>query len=361
MKIYYITNVRVPNARAHSLQVLYTCDALATEGAEVTLIVPRYPGARAEAAFASAGLPSRFRIRYLPALVLPFSIPFSFPLLTFTFAISVRVFLLRHRGYDFLYSRGDMALFLPRRRLVWESHIKPERLGLYLPLMRHALRTVVVTDAYRRELAERYGIPAERICLAPDGVALEHFAHLPSREEAREELGLPLGTRLVVYSGSAPAWKGVDTLREAAKLLPEDYVVALIGKHPAGERLYTPGMVANTEVPRWLAAADALVSTAAPGSEIAERYTSPLKVFEYLASGRPIVAADTISHREVLDEAVARFYRPGSAESLAEAIRAAVETETQDASRAERAKNLAKRYSWRERARAIFASITPTR
>ena len=352
MRIAYVTNVRIPNARAHSEQVMMTCDAFAQEGADVTLVAPRYRGVSEKEAFEALALPKRFAITYLPALMLPPRVPGAFVLMTLTFAFSARWYLRRHAN-DIVYSRGDMALFLSWRRLVWESHIRPKSMRLYGRLFKKALITVVVTDTYRKELIERDGVPAERICLAPDGVSPERFEN----SAVANPLASTRGKVTVLYAGSNVAWKGVDTLREAAKLLPENYQVVLLGRHAPGERLLTPGIVPAKDIPAWLSCADVLVSTAAAGSDIAEKYTSPLKVFEYLAAGKPIVAADTASHREILDESVAHFYEPGSAESLARAVKMAAASSFDTA----HAKALAEKYSWRSRAQTILEAIERAR
>ena len=85
-------------------------------------------------------------------------------------------------------------------------------------------------------------------------------------------------------------------------------------------RVTFTGLVPPGEVIGLLRGADVLVQpiTSSPYT----RYASPMKLFDYMAAGRPIVASDIVSLREVVaDGRTARLVRPGSAEALAEGIR----------------------------------------
>ena len=118
-----------------------------------------------------------------------------------------------------------------------------------------------------------------------------------------------IGTPAVVgYSGHLYPWKGVDLLLDALAELPGVRGL-VVGGHPGGaatsarlqnraraslaceSRVTFTGMVRPREVAARLEPADVLVLPN-PATVVSERYTSPLKLFEYLALGRPIVASD---------------------------------------------------------------------
>jgi glycosyltransferase involved in cell wall biosynthesis len=94
---------------------------------------------------------------------------------------------------------------------------------------------------------------------------------------------------------------------------------------------------------------------------IGTHFTSPLKVFEYLAAGCPVVASDLPSLREVLDESVARFAPPESPRSLAVAAENLLKDEPLFKRMSEAARRKAEEYTWQRRAERIgeFVSKLP--
>jgi glycosyltransferase involved in cell wall biosynthesis len=121
------------------------------------------------------------------------------------------------------------------------------------------------------------------------------------------------------------------------------------------------GLVPPADVSRRLAAASVLVlpNTA---SAISERYTSPLKLFEYLMLGRPIIASDLASIREVLDDGrTALLVPPGDAAALAAAIVRVRDDATLAAGLAANAAVLSAQYTWAARAGRLEAAIDAAR
>ncbi len=99
-----------------------------------------------------------------------------------------------------------------------------------------------------------------------------------------------------------------------------------------------------------------------PRTHTSERYTSPLKLFEYLASGRPIVASDLAAIREVLrDDENALLVEPGSAAALAGALRRIAGDRALGERLAARAFEDAASYGWDTRAEKIEAVIETAR
>lgn len=88
--------------------------------------------------------------------------------------------------------------------------------------------------------------------------------------------------------------------------------------------------------------------------EISERFTSPLKLFEYMAAGKVIVASDLPSIREILDDQKAYLCPPASPRSLAEAIHSVYRDPALAESRTRAARLAARDYSWDSRAGTIL-------
>ncbi len=172
---------------------------------------------------------------------------------------------------------------------------------------RLASQVVVVTPQLALYLEGR-GIPASKIQVVPNGVNLEHF-QTRDRLEARRALqaicGLELSDndQLVGFSGGLAAWQGLEGLVEAfaglaepaqgrRKLLiagsgPEQPALARqIAQLGQSERVHLLGRLPYDQVPTFLAACDLL---AAPKRPLSSGY-SALKVLEYLACARPVLA-----------------------------------------------------------------------
>jgi glycosyltransferase involved in cell wall biosynthesis len=363
--LYYIANARMPTESAHGVQIAKMCEAFARAGAQVTLLVPRRRNTEAQDVFTAYGVERNFSVEYLPTIDLPLWLPGAFMLQTFVFATAALLRLAREPRLGLVYTRGEqpifLAPFLPRRfALVWETHIKPAYLGRYARTARRASLLVAATKWYATEIPTLWPIEQKKVLYAPDGVALADFP-VRTREVARQALALPDDKKIVLYAGSDLAWKGLYLLREASELLPEDTVTIFVGgskeKGGVSSRRMFPGVRPYTEIPLWLAAADVLVMTGDPRSPIAREYTSPLKLFEYMAARRPIVATDLPATRDILSEAEA-YLAPPDVVSLARTITEALMHPLEAAARARAARALVERYSWDARARGILSAIS---
>jgi len=363
MKIRYAINARIPTPRAHGFQVMKTCEALARAGAEVELVVPRRHLFVTEDPFDYYTVEPIFKITYLS------TIEFSwggasrwFALQTLAFTFSLAHYVKRHHDSSILYVRGELGWLLPlmsRASFIWESHIRPRRFRAEARAVRHAHGVVVVTKRYCEDLIRDYGLPREAVLVAPDGVDLTEFSPDRGKHEARKKLGLPSDKKFAIYVGSDVPWKGVHYLREASQFLPDNYEIVFVGlvePRGAGRGERYVGMRPFKERALWMHAADALVLTGDPSSETARYYTSPIKLFEYMAARRPIVATDLPSFRDILSEESAVLVTQGDSRALADGIVRAFTGEGRDA-RVEKAWQAVQAYSWQRRAERILTFI----
>ncbi|HVW71532.1 MAG TPA: glycosyltransferase [Candidatus Paceibacterota bacterium] len=228
----------------------------------------------------------------------------------------------------------------------------------------HHAHVIAITHALGDDL-RALGVPESNITIAPDGVDLARYTNAPTRAEARTRYGIPSDAFVVGYTGSFTKhhdWKGVDTLLAAAPLMPEaqfwlvggapEEVAALQSEVPANVRL--EGFVEAADIPSVQVACDVLVLPTKKGSTMAERHTSPLKLFEYMASGTPIIASDLPSAREVLTDATATWFVSGEAASLRSAIAAVQQDVPAAHHRALAALEAVRAYTWDARASAII-------
>ena len=107
------------------------------------------------------------------------------------------------------------------------------------------------------------------------------------------------------------------------------------------------------EIPYWLKSADVLVLPNSGKEEISRHWTSPMKMFEYMAAGRPIVASNLPSIREILNEENAILVEPDNPEALAWGVKEALQNSQLSDKISTRAFEEVKKYTWQERAKKI--------
>lgn len=182
----------------------------------------------------------------------------------------------------------------------------------------------------------------------------------------------PLSQRKgIVYAGQLYGWKGVFTLVDAMAHLPGETLTMVGGKDEADivavrerarqlgieDRIRLVGYVAHHEVAKYLAHARCAVIPL--GTDIIARcFTSPMKAFEYMASGTPIVAADLPTVREILrHEESALLAPPEDAAALAQQIKRMMSDDALAERLRQQARHDLGQYTWDQRARRILSFI----
>lgn len=169
----------------------------------------------------------------------------------------------------------------------------------------------------------------------------------------------PLAGLHIVYSGSLFGWKGVDDLVGAAAHLSgcritiiggsADQVARLRASAPTGgAQLLFRGHQPHTEVMRALGSA--CIAILPNRDETDSRFTSPIKLFEYMAAGCAVVTSDLPALRDVLAEDDAVWVRPGDPAALAAGIRALVADPERARRLGERLREMARPFTWQARA-----------
>ena len=349
MRLIYFADIRLPLERANGIQTMETCHALAERGHDVWLIgrpdtqtpqrdpyayygLSRHPRFVTELAPVKGPQFAR-RIGYL-AFALGRAIGRDKPDVLFTRDLGVAAMLAR----------------IPRKLrppFVYESHGYAPEVSQELPRLIATARTpgpaklkrlterealvwrtaegyVTITRALAGRLTSLLG-SRQNLDVIPDGVRLDpHRSWTP-----------PAADPIVAYAGHLYAWKGVDVLLDALARLPAMRGL-IVGGHDAEpdlervrqrarelgivDRVEFTGLVAPASVAGHLARARILVLPNLP-TTISTHFTSPLKLFEYMAAGRPVVASDLPAIREVLrDGENALLVEAGNAEALAAAI-----------------------------------------
>jgi len=319
MKIIYVANTRLPTEMAHGLQIMKMCEAFVKNGAELELIVPwRFSisslGKRDP--FEYYKVDKNFKIKKLFCFDLTplnrFLGPISFLTQALSFSFFVSIYLLFKRA-DITYSRDRFSLFfinLFKKDVVLEIHQFHK--SLFIFLLKRVRKIVVISKGLKDAIIKK-GIEKEKILVVPDSIDLEDFQIRENREDCRRKLNLPLDKKIVLYTGHLYKWKGVETLALASNFLSENELIVIVGgikwylsnfqkfvKKNDLRNILILGHQDYSKIPYFLKSADCLVLTGTKKSKVSQYQTSPLKMFEYMASGVPIVASDLPSFREVL-------------------------------------------------------------
>ncbi|MFQ5428776.1 MAG: glycosyltransferase family 4 protein [Phycisphaerae bacterium] len=285
-------------------------------------------------------------------------------------AIIERLSLFGHVGLD-LAEALDVPLVVEVNAILTEEAERFRSLDLRTlaeSIQKRVLRAaeaVLPVSAGLAERLEALGVAPDRIHVVPNGVDIRQFDRLPSRDVCRAELDL--GDAFVVgFAGSLKPWHGVDVLLDAFKRLHREEPAArllIVGDGPAaddlkrsasdrgiGEAVRFTGAVPHERVPAMLRAMDVAV---APFRQMEQFYFSPIKLFEYMASGTCLVATRLGQIGEVVEDgAVGLLCDPDDANDLYEKLtilRRSVDLRERLAGRALRA--VRQRYTWRHAAR----------
>ncbi len=381
MKIWYAVNARLPTEKAHGYQIMKMCEAFADAGADVTLLVPSHNNSLKGDPFVFYSVRNNFTIISISVIKSPWLIDSFFillyPLLIFTFMIRLSSFFKKHsHAGDLVYTRdAELAWHLSRRhRVVYEAHVW-NRSSRLVCRARHRLLGCVTITRHLASLFMGAGFPAEKILVAPSAVDLADFQENFSKKEARTALSLPFEKKLIGYVGRFYALggsKGIETIIDALALIHDEGVIAvLVGGLPGEISLYRKKAEAlhiahrvifvpfqrHASVPIYMRAMDVLVMPS-PRTDFYTYYTSPLKLFEYMASGVPIVASDLPALREILThEETALLAEPDNAASFAAQCSRIFCGAALAARLAGAARHAVLGHTWSARARAILSFI----
>jgi glycosyltransferase involved in cell wall biosynthesis len=383
VRLTYFADIRLPLERANGIQTMETCHALAARGHEVTLIARSDTRKPARDPYEYYGLPRSRGFVIEQAPVAGPQLARRLGYLSFSAGRAIG----RGRA-DVLFTRdlgvAAALLRLPpalRPPLVYESHGYAPEVAAELPRLvataspagarklkrlqerearvwREAAGYVTITSALADLLANRFG-SRDNVAVVPDGVRLA---------ADRQWTPPPEGPAVVGYAGHLYAWKGTDILLEALARMP-DVRGLIVGGHEAepdlprareraqalglGARVELTGPVPPAAVAGFLERASILVLPNLP-TAISTHFTSPLKVFEYMAAGRAIVASDLPALREVLQDSVNALLVPaGDAGALATAIQRLIDDPRLANRLAQTAFARAEQFDWSRRAERL--------
>lgn len=336
MRLIYPQIWSQPNRNADREQAVSTAAALARLGVEVTLLLPRGPGDPSLGAgdlrayyevdgdFRVVQRSSRWAGPALPRTIMWLRQVARDPALD---------------GADILYSRIPAMFAIGRLSPLpfATEHYRPwpDEMPFIRPLVRQTARAarclgLVLHSDYAAGAYRRAGIAESKILVAYNGAAPLAPEQLVDKQTARTLVGLPANRFIAVYAGRVNHQKGLDEILALADLRP-DMLFVLVGSETSGaveadaarrDNVRIEPWQSQSTLWRWLRAADALLIP--PSHAPLHRFRNcvlPMKVFAYLAAGRPIVAPRAPDTAELLvEDETALLVPPGQPRAAAEAF-----------------------------------------
>ncbi len=370
MKIAMIAPGAIPAQTANSVQVMKMADALTAIGHDVRLYALDGGGdVEWDDLAKHYGLSRRFRVVLVPSR--------NF-LRRYDYAI-VAVREAREWGADVIYTRVPQAATWAANRgtpTIFELHDMPS--GAMGPrLLRQFLRgsgakrVVVNTKHLAEQVQRQYPLAEDKLTLAPNGVDLAQYASLPDPQTARQKLGLP-EKFTAGYSGHLYKGRGISFMFDLARKMPEITFLFIGGKPQDLEarkresaripNALFAGFVPNSELPVYQAACDVLLipyreQVGASSTGDIAAFTNPLKMFEYLAARRPVLASDLPILREVLNETNAVILPIGDAPAWQAALEELKASHTKRASLASAGRATVEEFTWEKRAQRVLHGL----
>lgn len=238
-----------------------------------------------------------------------------------------------------------------------------------------AHKIICVSSPAKQHLIEKWQVAADKIAIMPNGVDIARFGQRHDEPALRQCLGLT-DEPIVMFVGGFQAWHGVELLvasfAQVRRQIPQARLL-LVGDGPArpsieqriaecglGEAVVITGMIPHEDVPAYLALAD--VATLPYPSLPQELWFSPLKLYEYMAAGKAIVASRAGQIAEVIEDGRnGLLVEPGNVAALAEALICLLQNEAERRRLGQRAQQQAvQQHSWGryiERLEEIYRSI----
>ena len=244
---------------------------------------------------------------------------------------------------------------------------------LELKALQEADAAIVISNILKNYYVQ-LGIPAEKMHVIPNAVDPEKFRPMPKDRELVEKYGL--ADKIVVgWIGSLVGWSGIENLIEAARSILSsrpDVCFMMVGggknqeffqqqlqTGPHASRVILPGWVPHAQAPRYISCMDIVL---APYPKVDFWYPSSVKIFEYMAAGKAVVATDVGQVPEIIEEGINGYlFDPDRKHELGEKILALVDSpETRRRFGEKARRDVEQRWNWKSMAHQmleIFAGV----
>ncbi len=309
--VAYFSSAKIPSTAANSVHIMKMCNAFAQLGHKVTLFAYVDKSFTVDEVMDTYQVEHRFNIVRLKQYRIPF-----YATINSLFGVFYACWKLRA---DLIIGRDIKACYfttLLKRNVYFETHgpiVESGRLNhhIFKRLIRskHLIKLVLITNSLRNYYANKYPQVQNKILVIPDGAD-------EVRENSITKIDIKKNDKLNVgYTGHLYPGKGMEIIANLVKLCPNVHFHVVGGKEEDIKRWKSAlttqknitfhGFVNHKEVNNYISEFDIVllpnqkVVGSNAGRDIGN-WTSPLKLFEYMAMGKPIICSDIAVLREVV-------------------------------------------------------------
>ena len=377
MNLAFWSDSIIPSTAANAIQVMKMCNAFTKLGHHTTL---------------HAKKPSIAKETDLDQLANIYGVTTNFKIVShrshqyirhLDYDAKVLISVLKSKP-DLIFTRSLRGAFLTNffnKKDLLELHFLPTTNSNSLMLKQLArgtcLKKIIVISENLKNLllSEHPYLSSVPIEVCHDAVDIDRFpVSETSPIERKIELSIDIQKKIVMYVGHLYEGRGINLIEQLAKSLPEVNFIVIGGlekdvadrKHRLSRlqitNLYYYGFIPNAQLPDYYQIADLLImpyekTVSVSGGGDTSAWMSPMKTFEYMASGKPLISSDLPALREVLNEEVAILVEPGNLEDWKYSIENTLTNETLANKISTNARQKAERNTWESRANKILSYL----
>jgi len=321
MKILYVHHKNILELTANNIQVLNMCNAFSRLGHEVHLLIPKY--IELEATVEGISNIVRLDEKIKISLYRQYKVKGIF----LSTLLSLKILSLNNenhklfKSFELIFTRHITSYLVFRKlaaQIIFEIHnnyfFKTKLINDFfikeLNKKKYNNKTVIICISHRLKEFWTEKLSIKKIIVSHDGFDEESFRTKIGKNEARKLLSLPLDKNIATYVGSMRPDREIENIIQIAKSCPE-FLFLLIGGpdkyvdiHRSSvqsleiENIKFIGIIPNSEVPKYLYSSDVLLALWSDKVPTIN-FCSPLKIFEYMASGTITIAHSYPTIKEV--------------------------------------------------------------
>ena len=381
--ITYLSNLRIPSEMANSVQIMKMCESMSDLGTNVNLIKPKRASQldnQFEDLFDYYDIEKKFEItdlNYFDMNKYEKKIPNYFYrrinyINSWIWERYLISYYLRNHKNTVVFMRNTLhfAINLIKTKnipsIIEFHNLPPQRhMKKYRNLFKYStnIYPIALTKGLAEDISSEIGVDIDNILVAPGAVDISKFKTTYSELKNDNKL-------TITYVGSLIKNRGVDLLLEAALKMP-DYCIKIIGG--VGDELINAqnylkenninnvnllGHKSQKEIYNFYNNSDILILPMSGRENHTQKYASPNKLFEYMATGKPIIAANLPSVREILiDGENSLLFEPDNALDLVRKIKILSDDKMLKIKLGKNSREKAESFTWSNRVQRIYNHI----